>query len=212
MERRILFLLIAPVFALFVLFSHCSGSKEEEEGKKRSAGDTEPPIERGRAIQKATFKALSSTLKEQIEKNGIEKALEFCSMKALAITDSLARAHGVQVRRVTDKPRNPYNALSEEEKRIFEEVRKKKREGKKLTPIIQRSDSSALYYAPIRIKKGLCLKCHGKKGTDIKPEHYARIRELYPEGKATGYEMGDLRGLWKIEMPLKEQELDGPSS
>ena len=41
-------------------------------------------------------------------------------------------------------------------------------------------------------------KCHGQPGKDIKPATMEILRERYPEDKASGFAMYDLRGAWKI--------------
>ncbi len=43
-----------------------------------------------------------------------------------------------------------------------------------------------------------CLKCHGLPGKDIDANTLALLQKKYPEDKATGYKLGDLRGAWKI--------------
>ena len=46
-------------------------------------------------------------------------------------------------------------------------------------------------YKPLMINKKVCLKCHG----DITNEKLKNtIAKKYPEDKATGYKMGDIRG------------------
>jgi hypothetical protein len=44
-----------------------------------------------------------------------------------------------------------------------------------------------------------CLKCHGEQ---LDPAVQARLKELYPGDKATGYKTGDLRGAVTIRQPL----------
>ena len=39
--------------------------------------------------------------------------------------------------------------------------------------------------------EGACLLCHG---AEIAPEVQAKLDEHYPEDKATGYSLGDVRG------------------
>ena len=43
-----------------------------------------------------------------------------------------------------------------------------------------------------------CLQCHGTPNQDIAPETLAAIQKLYPDDKATGFKLGDLRGLWRV--------------
>jgi hypothetical protein len=45
----------------------------------------------------------------------------------------------------------------------------------------------------------VCLTCHG---SNIKLNLRTRINELYPEDKAYGFEIGDIRGAFTIQIPL----------
>jgi hypothetical protein len=45
----------------------------------------------------------------------------------------------------------------------------------------------------------VCLKCHG---SDIDPKVKAKLQEAYPEDKATGYKLGDIRGAFTISQPM----------
>ena len=44
-----------------------------------------------------------------------------------------------------------------------------------------------------------CLSCHGQPGTDIKPEVLAQIKTTYPADTATGFKLGQVRGLWSVD-------------
>lgn len=53
------------------------------------------------------------------------------------------------------------------------------------------------YVEPILLQP-LCLTCHG---ASLAPELQSRIDELYPDDRATGFEVGDLRGVFWVEYP-----------
>ena len=53
------------------------------------------------------------------------------------------------------------------------------------------------YVEPITVQP-LCLACHG---SEIVPDVADRISELYPEDRATGFAVGDLRGVFWVEFP-----------
>jgi hypothetical protein len=57
------------------------------------------------------------------------------------------------------------------------------------------------YAEPIRVQ-ALCLTCHGGA---IPESMSARLDDLYPEDRATGYEVGDFRGLFWAEFPSAAQ-------
>ena len=62
---------------------------------------------------------------------------------------------------------------------------------------ILETERSYKYYKPIFVMDA-CTKCHGKEGETLNDEAYAKIASLYPEDQATGYEVGDLRGMWVV--------------
>ena len=47
----------------------------------------------------------------------------------------------------------------------------------------------------------LCLACHGP-AEQMKPAVVARLKALYPEDRATGYRVGEIRGAMTIRKPL----------
>ncbi len=53
------------------------------------------------------------------------------------------------------------------------------------------------YVEPIRAIH-LCVSCHGP---NVDPELLAEVRSLYPEDQATGFRVGDLRGLFWVTLP-----------
>ena len=46
----------------------------------------------------------------------------------------------------------------------------------------------------------VCLKCHG---SEMKPGIKAKLQELYPNDKATGFKLGDIRGAFTITQPMQ---------
>ncbi len=60
------------------------------------------------------------------------------------------------------------------------------------------------FYAPI-ITNTLCLQCHGKPGSDIKPKVLASLKDLYPNDMAKGYDANQVRGLWSIDFKDEHQ-------
>lgn len=56
------------------------------------------------------------------------------------------------------------------------------------------------YTKGIRVQ-ALCLKCHGQE-QDISPNVKKLLNEHYPDDRATGYNVGDLRGTISIKTQL----------
>ncbi len=57
-------------------------------------------------------------------------------------------------------------------------------------------------YVPILVSKA-CIKCHGK---NIDPKIATVIKKYYPNDKATGFKVGDLRGAMVAEIKDKPKK------
>ncbi len=130
---------------------------------------------------------------EAIREGGTDYAVAFCSTRAIPLTDSIAGLHGVSIQRLSDKNRNPYNGIRNRMDRTAWE--KIKSAG---THFIEQGRSGEVhYYKPIVMATPTCTKCHGSK-TDILESTLETIIRKYPDDKATGYKLDDLRGMWKV--------------
>lgn len=134
-----------------------------------------------------------------IEKGGTEYAVEFCNTRAISLTDSIGDNFKMYIQRLSDKNRNPANAIQTQ----ADSLAWKKIKSEKTAFIEQDKNGTIYYYKPISVAMISCIKCHGSK-TDISESTRNMIAHKYPNDKATGYQMGDLRGMWKIK--LKEQQ------
>lgn len=169
------------------------------------AKDAPDPATEGPKVIAEAFAKLSSALGEAISKSGPEGALSVCSERAPQIAKEVSAAHGVTLRRATHKPRNPKNAADEVEKAAMEafQAAVAKKEAPK-PQVITNADGSRSFLAPIVLGNPLCLQCHGTPNQDIAPATLAAIQKLYPEDKATGFKLGDLRGLWRVTFPTSK--------
>lgn len=143
---------------------------------------------------------LVQKLTTAIAEGGTKQAIPFCKINAIGFTNQLGKKHGVELRRITNKPRNPSNVLSNEEKDIFLEIEKLKTMAGVFPKKTITSDASVTVYIPIPVG-GLCLQCHGEPNLDIKKETLAVLEKEYPGDLAKGYRLGDLRGLFSVKFP-----------
>jgi hypothetical protein len=49
------------------------------------------------------------------------------------------------------------------------------------------------------------LNCHGVIGKNIDSTVYKTIKDFYPNDAATGYKLGDLRGMWSIKFNTEKK-------
>ncbi len=215
MKTWLTFLMIAS--SCFLL--HCNTGNEkdsqtQDEAKKQKKvtkqspdtvkdWDSLPLRKRGKQIVKASAQSLKNHLTQAISQGGFEKAIQYCSHKAMPLTDSLSKAYDVKIGRVSHKNRNPSNAASALEMKLIRTYQKQNKQGKALESLIVAKKDKNIYYHPITIKNDLCLNCHGQKQKDIKVENYITIQNLYPNDKATGFSLGDVRGMWKVQFGKK---------
>ncbi len=157
-------------------------------------------IERGRAIAGEAFALLSTNLARALADGGLTNALPYCSEKARPLTESVAAAHQVRLRRISHKPRNPTNVPAAGELAILRGFQLTLGRGEPPTPVVRADEAgTVVFYSPIVITNPLCLQCHGVVGQDLQPATVETLRRLYPEDQATGFRLGDLRGAWRIE-------------
>ena len=182
------------------------GCGEGDSQKKKTAAESEPAMEdyrkQGMNYSLAVQGKLGKTLQAKIQETGPAGAIEFCNVKALAITDSLSQTLGASISRITDQPRNPRNRANAEENKYMSNYRAALASGQTPEPLIVRQDSLTYFYYPI-LTNNLCLQCHGQPNSDIAPEVYSRIQQLYPQDMAVAYSANELRGLWKVAFATK---------
>jgi len=155
-------------------------------------------ILKGDQLSSALLQKLGGELKNQMQTNGPMGALHFCSQNALTLTEQLAKESKTSIKRVSINNRNPVNYPHKDEIALLNEWDKLVKNGQPLPAqkLVTVSDSTVMYYKPIIINNEACLKCHG----NVEGALAKAIKSAYPEDKATGYKMGDLRGMIAIEM------------
>ena len=147
-------------------------------------------------IATSSQKALMMNVAGAIKKGGTEYAVEFCNEKAMPITDSLSKQHHVSISRITNQTRNSSNYLkTDTDKAVFKSFE----DNSSLVDSLVKEGEKYAYYKRINTALPTCVKCHGNPESDIEPATYTKIKTLYPNDKAIGYSMDELRGLWKIE-------------
>ncbi len=203
-KQLILFGLILVIFMPALLFQDCGKSGSESSSSTKltqnndALGQSELP-DKGKEIAGRINATLINALSSAIDENGYEGAIEFCSLNAIPITDSISLMDGVKIQRISHKPRNNANAANETELELIDRYKNVSgNETSKKQPSVILENDKNIFYAPIYIASPLCLNCHGKVGSDIQQEVYESIQRKYPNDKATGFEMNELRGLLKI--------------
>ncbi|MFW6277571.1 MAG: c-type heme family protein [Prolixibacteraceae bacterium] len=190
--KTVLFFLSAAILVALISCNSNQNKKTEPEVYSEY-------IETGNEVSGKAQGILMANVSSAMQKGGPGYAIEFCNLEASSLIDSLSEANNCTISRVSQKNRNPGNALkNEKEKQLWNFYAAKLENGSASDTLI-RHGKTLVYYKPIKTAMPACLKCHGTPGEDIQPATYATIQELYPNDKATGYDLNEFRGLWKIQ-------------
>ncbi len=133
--------------------------------------------------------ALKSGLAE-----GPAEAIQVCRVAAPGIAESLS-VDGVRVGRSSHKLRNPDNEAPDWVRPIMQAYLD---DPSSRTPQAVELGSKRWGYVEPIVVQPLCLTCHGSA---LAPDISAQIAGLYPDDRATGFEAGDLRGVFWLEYP-----------
>ncbi|PWK18512.1 c-type heme family protein [Xanthomarina spongicola] len=153
--------------------------------------------ERGLKYALGTKAELGKNLMGTIQKKGTLAAVEFCNVKAYPLTDSMSVVYNANIKRVSDKPRNPENQANSKELQhinTFKKVISDKQEPK---AILEETDGEVTFYYPITTNS-MCLQCHGTPNKELDMEAYKTIKALYPKDMAIGYDVNEVRGIWRV--------------
>lgn len=173
-----------------------SSSRDSRPMGERSV-KTNTPAERGLQYALNTKKELGKNLMGTIQKKGTKEAVTFCNKRAYPITDSMAVAQNATIKRVSDKPRNPNNQASTKELDMIAQFKKSIANNEEYKSITEVENGKVTFYAPI-ITNSMCLQCHGTPRKTIQPEVFRAITSIYPQDKAIGYDVNEVRGIWSI--------------
>jgi len=192
MKHYILTLIILGFFSCKKT-DHSVDDKTMKEDRIENSSNTE----KGLKFALNTQAVLGKNLMGKIQKEGTLAALKFCNIKAYPLTDSMAVVHNTTIKRVSDKPRNPNNIATEKENEYIKIFKNDAKQNKDSQPIVVENDTNVEVYYPI-VTNGMCLKCHGNLKADIEQKTFEEIIKLYPNDKAIGYTINEVRGIWNV--------------
>ena len=193
---------ISIIFVFTLIFA-CQ--KFEVKISEPSAEETQKIKAIGDTLSSKLLTALKRELSASIQENGVVNAIQVCNLKALPITDKIAKSEDftVDIKRTTNKFRNPSNKPNDIEKVALEKYNKLVKNEQPLPEFhIQKITDGNIhyfnYYKPIKTSR-LCLLCHGDQET--MDESLKDItNRLYPNDLASGYKEGDFRALLRIKI------------
>lgn len=135
---------------------------------------------------------------------GATAAIEICSKKAPEIAAQISKETGFKVRRTSLKIRNEANAPDEWELKTLQSFEKRLAEGEdptamEFSEVVEANGVKLYRYMKSIATKPPCFNCHGY---EMSQEVAEKIKSTYPNDKAVGYELGQIRGAYSITQPM----------
>ena len=194
---------------LFVLLAACGRAPEPSvappppRGLSIPAGAEAETVRAKEAV--AAFGAeLRAKLTSAIAEGGAVGAIEVCSKVAPELAKAHGEKSGLTIRRATTRMRNPDNESDDWEIDTLASFAARMRDGATVQELETAETTTldgqpVLRYAKVIVIEPVCLTCHG---TTIAPPIAQKLRDLYPDDKAIGYQAGDLRALFSVVVPM----------
>ena len=201
---------LIPIIALSLGVTACQSEKTDPQATHQPPAET---VADTQLVQTAAGelvnqfqKNLKTELMNAIATRQPSGAIEVCRSVAPAIADSFS-TEGWSIRRVSDKNRNPDNRATSDEMAVLAQFIDSADNPPKYVLIDTLAEDSVhvfRYYAPIYTQQ-LCLNCHGGMQT-LSPGVYQAVKKAYPDDRAVGYTLGQLRGMFVVEARWPEGE------
>ncbi|MCC7011671.1 MAG: DUF3365 domain-containing protein [Planctomycetes bacterium] len=184
--------LLSMGVATALLVAGCASRVAWSSLAEPSSGRAAEQLARARAAKDALAKALMAELSKELTERGAASAIDVCATRAPQIASEVGREHGLRIGRTSWKLRNASNrAPSWAEAAVAERA------------------SAARYFAsdsgelgvllPIAMQSA-CLGCHGAPAA-LGDGVADALALRYPDDRATGFALGEVRGWFWIEVP-----------
>lgn len=149
---------------------------------------------------------LLAMVQEEIDKGSYHGAIAACSEKAPKMAAAASQNTGWAIRRVSLKNRNPKAVPDAWERAVLEDFDRRQAAGEnpadlEKAEIVTDGGTRMVRYMKALPVQDVCVKCHGP-GDQITSEVKAKLAEIYPDDKATGYKRGQIRGALTVKRPL----------
>ena len=151
---------------------------------------------------------LGAQLRAELAKGGPDGAVSVCKTIAPELAGRISRDKGWRVSRVSLKVRNPLlgspdaweqSVLSEFDRRV---ATGEKAETLEFGEVVEEPAGRYYRYMKAIPVQPLCLTCHGSLDA-VPASVQERLRTEYPQDRATGYSVGQVRGGVTVKRPLQ---------
>lgn len=158
-----------------------------------------------RQVASAVPPKLLAVLQAEIARGGPAGAVEVCRDKAPAMARAASEESGWAIRRVSLRNRNPRAVPDAWERATLEDFDRRAAAGVppaqlERAEIVSDGGRRLQRYMRALPTQDLCTQCHGTADR-ISPAVSAKLAQLYPQDRATGYQVGQIRGAITLVRP-----------
>jgi hypothetical protein len=192
MKRTVIVALAAQAFIFMVPGPRAQGTDPAWVADARSVAMSVPP-------------KLLSVLQEEIARSGPEGAIATCRDQAPRLARAASEQSGWNVRRVSLRNRNPKAVPDAWERAALEDFDRRAAANEPVArleraELVQENDRAVQRYMRALPTIELCMNCHGTPDR-VSPAVTARLKDLYPDDRAVGYRVGEIRGAITLRKP-----------
>ncbi len=168
------------------------------------AADMEALVAESRGAIKGFAGSLKAALVGAIEEGGPVNAIGVCNTDAPAIAAAQSAAFQGRVGRTSLRRRNAANAPDGWEMDVLNAFEDRLAAGEDIADIdhaevVSENGRQVFRYMKAIPTGGVCLTCHG---SDLDPELAAALDVRYPDDRARGFAVGDIRGAFTVRRYL----------
>lgn len=187
------------------LLSGCSATPDNN----TAAATPEPAwVQAARASATAVPPKLLAVLSTAIEVSGPAQAIDVCKEAAPKMARAASEQSGWQIKRVSLGNRNPKAVPDAWERRALEEFDRSQKAGVEPAKlerweVVTENGQAVRRYMRALPTQALCIQCHGRSD-QLGAGVAQRLGQLYPQDRATGYAVGQIRGAMTLRQPAPQ--------
>ena len=189
-------------------FQHQSQNQSQNLSESLSHGQAQVLSHQARQRIQGFAADLQKALKAGITEQGLVGAIDRCNRQAPAIADNHSQSLW-QLRRTALKWRNPSNAPDDWEQEVLRKFEARRMAGESMGSL----EAWTIEAGEFRYMKAIptaevCLGCHGQAlGEPVR----RALEQRYPNDRATGFRLGDIRGAFSLRRSLNDIVTTGAS-
>lgn len=164
-------------------------------------------VDEARQVAASVPPKLLTVLGSEIQQGGPAHAIAVCQTEAPKLARAASEASGWQIRRVSLGHRNPKAIPDAWERQTLEVFDRQQAAGADVSQleraeIVTENGRPVKRYMRALPVQAICLQCHGT-ADKLGPGVAARLSELYPQDKGTGYLLGQIRGAMTLRQNVQ---------